>query len=385
MKKIAINFLYDLIEIKSYDQEGKKACCELIKKELDLIGFDTRIINGYGSPIIMAVYDVGAEENIVFYSHYDVKPEGDISKWHTDPFVPFYNSCDNKIYARGSGDDKGQLYCVIQGIKEMLSTGHSPKYNVTILIEGDEESGSPKLDIFCKNELQETEYKAIIINDSHWLNDKPIVCLGTRGQMTIKIIYDVSDMKESLHAGNYGGLKIGAARPMLNILAEILNEIGKIINTNPSCEEKFGNAISLTYLNAGDPIRSLIPKQCTAKIDIRYVVPKVAEEVVSVIDKITKKYGIGYEIEQNEEGYYNKADLVMLNVISTAIKEVTNIEPLIEDYSGAYLPMNKLEHIKGKKYVIPFAQSDEHNHAPNENISLRHIEYGIEIIKKLIE
>lgn len=76
--------------------------------------------------------------------------------------------------------------------------------------------------------------------------------------------------------------------------------------------------------------------------------------------------------------------MLFIDKVQSIIKSVTTKEPLIKNYSGAYLPMRKLNDIKGRKYVIPFAQADEHNHAPNENISLEHISYGTDIIKNLI-
>jgi acetylornithine deacetylase/succinyl-diaminopimelate desuccinylase-like protein len=224
----------------------------------------------------------------------------------------------------------------------------------------------------------------MIITDSHWMNENPVIYCGTRGQQSITIIYHRTDMEENLHAGNYGGIQAGAAREFIDILAGILHEIDELIAINPTMKEQYANAVSLTNIFSGDPQRSAIPKAATAKIDIRYTDIAIPLKVEQILNHVKEVYGIDYVIEQNEEGFYNTPNQIFLGKMQTIIRVVTKREPCIRKYNGAYLSMRKMHHLKGTKYVLPFAQADENNHAPNENISIKHISYGMDIVEDIL-
>lgn len=384
MKRIATDFLNEMLRIKSYVPEEKQRCASVILDMLTSMGFQGEIVHGFGSPIVIAEYDSKADKNILFYSHYDVKPEGDVVAWNTEPFVPVYDEVSNKIYARGTGDAKGQIFAVIYGIREALLHSKTLSYNVTIVIEGDEESGSVGLDDFCKARLRGKAYDAVIINDSHWFGESPVIYTGTRGQQSINIYYEVVGMCENQHAGNYGGREIGAARKFINILLQILGQIDAVIESALTTEKEYGNAVSLTHISSGDSIRSTIPQKAFAKIDIRFIETYVPKKIYHILEMAKTNYGITYEIIQQEEGFYNQKDEVFIDSVNKIIKGVTGLEPIHKRYSGAYIPMKCLRFVEGIKYVMPFAQADEHNHSPNENMSLRHIVYGIEIIKEML-
>lgn len=140
----------------------------------------------------------------------------------------------------------------------------------------------------------------------------------------------------------------------------------------------------MTYYSSGDAKRSLIPKVATARIDVRYVDVKVVEEILELLDNYSSIYGITYDIKQRADGFYNSADTQEISLIKDIIEKVTSLEVKVKDYCGAYLPLNKMQAINGIIYVIPLAQSDENNHAPNENIAVDNVLYGIEIINRIL-
>lgn len=385
MKRIATDILDDLLKIKSYKSDGKRQCAKMILDILTSIGFYGEVVYGFGSPIVFAEFDSGVDNNILFYSHYDVKPEGDLQAWYTDPFKPTYDVKTNKVFARGAGDDKGQIFAVISGIKEALLTSDELIYNITLLIEGDEECGSVGLYNFCVERFEGKKFDAIIINDSHWLGDNPVIYTGVRGQQSINIYYDRLGMDEDQHAGNYGGKEVGAAREFISILLNVLEQIDELIRGIPTTENEYGNAVSLTHISSGDNVRSTIPKKAFAKIDVRFVQSFIPQKVCCILEKAKQEYGIIYEIIQQKRAFVNQENEVFIEQLRDVIKIVTGLEPKIRKYSGAYLPIESLRTVNGIKYVIPFAQSDEHNHAPNENISLTHIGYGIEIVKHILK
>lgn len=384
MKRIVTDFLDELLMIRSYQPGEKQRCAKVLMDKLINMGFKGEIVKDYGSPIVFATYDARAKKNILFYTHYDVKPEGDISVWNSDPFVPVYDNKVGKVFARGAGDDKGQIFAVLCGIKAAFMENRSLSYNITIIIEGDEESGSLGLDEFCIDKLSKKKYEAVIINDSHWLGNIPVIYTGARGQQSVNILYTLPDMDENLHAGNYGGKIEGAARDFISILGRLLEQMDGVIKMIPTTAEEYGNAVSLTYISSGDSKRSTIPRSAFAKVDIRFVEAFVPYRIHNLLEEAKKNYGITYEIIQQNEGFYNQKEDFFVNRLIKIIRNITGLEPIVSKYCGAYLPMKSLQSINGIKYVIPFAQADEHNHSPNENISLRHIAYGAEIIKEIL-
>lgn len=398
-KKTAINydFLEDIISIESYKEGGKIECSNRIAEELTSIGFKVNIHIGYGAPIIYASYNANADKDILFYMHYDVKPAGDISFWNTSPFKLHYDVKKNKLYGRGTGDNKGQIYAVVMGNKQAILSGKSLNYNINLVMEGDEESGSPGLEAFVENEIGCRPYDKVVVFDSHWLMDSPVIYLGCRGQLDATISYDDERMNNNYHAGNFGGIYKGACRYLLGVMEKFLSEAEIIIDsvnaastvdkadiTNATKTYDIKNAVSITYYSSGDAKRSLIPKTATARIDVRYVDVKVVEEILELLGKYSSTYGITYDIKQREDGFYNRTDIQEISIMKDIIEEVTSLEVKVKDYCGAYLPLNKMQAISGDIYVIPLAQTDENNHAPNENIAVDNVLYGIEIVNRIL-
>lgn len=383
-KKIVtnLNFLYDILKIDSCNSSGKKMCSERICAELKYMGFDVKEITEFGTPIIYARYEVKTKKEILFYSHYDVKPAGMLNDWNTLPFEPFYDVEKNKIYARGSGDAKGQIFAIIEGIRRAIK--RNIFYNITLVFEGEEENGSIGLSDFCKKYLTNRKYDIIMVNDSHWLYDKPVVYYGCRGQMDIKIEYEDFEMSSDYHAGNFGGIYEGAARTFVSIIETMLKELEELLDVNNTPEGGFGNAVSLTYFKSGDFNRSLIPRKAIAKIDIRYINVLIVKKVEMILDKYRRTYGIKNIILQSEDGYINMPNKALTQKIVGILNEITEVTANVVEYCGAYLPLAKLNDVCGNKYVVPLAQSDENNHAPNENISVKNIFIGIKFVERLL-
>lgn len=168
------------------------------------------------------------------------------------------------------------------GIESAIETGEPVMYNITLLIEGDEESGSVGLEDFCRQKICNKKYAAIIINDSHWFNDNPVIYCGTRGQQSVKILYNTTGMPENLHVGNYGGIQNGVAREFIAILNKILHEIDGVIDAYPTTEEVYANAVSLTNIFSGDSKRSTIPKSAIEKIDLRFIDATIPQKVEDI-------------------------------------------------------------------------------------------------------
>lgn len=378
-----INMLYKLLEIESYSSNGKIKCCEYLANVLKDMGYRVNVIDQNGVPLIEAFAGDLNGSQILIYSHYDVKPPGNEKEWRSPPFIPHNDG--NRIYARGAGDAKGQVYALISGIAEYFKRVVNNRIGITLIIEGNEESGSPDLEEYFQKLLPKRNYIFGMMIDSHWFFDKPLISIGTRGQLSINLIVEDDNIPYNLHAGNYGGIYEGAA---IKAIYEINNlfdmEFIKRFREKKYDKALFQNACTVSYIQSGDQERSLIPKKCTIKIDFRFDKNQDVGQLLEKLSGFCNNRKIKMEILQNERAAYSIPNANQLQIISDSLHEATMVKPLIEDYIGAYLPMEKLKSVNVPIYIIPFAQFDEHNHAPNENISLKHIEIGKNFMCKML-
>ena len=151
------------------------------------------------------------------YGHYDVQPPDPLELWTSPPFEPVIQ--DEKIYARGASDDKGQMYMHIKAIETLIAEDALP-CNVKFMIEGEEEIGSPSLDAFVRNNKEKLASDVILISDTSILdNEIPSITAGLRGLSYMEV--EVTGPNRDLHSGVYGG---GVANP-INVLCEMISSL----------------------------------------------------------------------------------------------------------------------------------------------------------------
>lgn len=383
--------LFHILRYKTYTLHGKEECADYLLNLLTNMGLNVKAFN-YGrdkGPIIVAKTPAQAKKRILLYSHYDVKPPGDISKWCSDPFVPTVKG--NKIFCRGSGDAKGQLFIALKSaemfLKETRKNGDD--IGITLLFEGEEESGSSQLEEFCSENSEYLESSLAIILDSHWYFDNPVIAWGTRGQMSFYLDAYEKRQNGDLHAGNYGGIFDGAIYRMLKALTECFEDIKVVIpnfysNLEKELQGPYASSFSVCSIEGGDMTRSLIPRHCRAQIDIRMIKDQDPDYILEALRGHFLKHEIELNLRQISKPVIGETDESHLKLLSLALKNATNKEPVMMDYIGATVPMEKLLKLNIPVYILPFAQSDENNHAPNENISIDNIYMGIEFVNNFI-
>ena len=154
---------------------------------------------------------------VLVYGHYDVQPADPIELWHSNPFEPIIK--DEKIYARGACDDKGQMYMHVKAFEIMMQTNSLP-CNIKFMIEGEEEIGSENLAVFVKQNKKKLAADIILISDTGIVaNDTPSITVGLRGLSYIEV--EVAGPNRDLHSGLYGG---AVANP-INILCEMIAKL----------------------------------------------------------------------------------------------------------------------------------------------------------------
>ncbi|GAB4425267.1 MAG: dipeptidase [Bacteroidia bacterium] len=178
-----------------------------------------------GHPIVYAEKIVDATRpTVLVYGHYDVQPPDPLDLWTSPPFEPVIK--DEKIYARGACDDKGQVYMHLKAIEILNTLGPLP-CNVKFIIEGEEEVGSDNLGDFVRAHKDMLRADIILISDTSMIaNDVPSITVGLRGLSYLQV--EVTGPNRDLHSGVYGGAIDNPINVLCEMIASLKDEDGRV-------------------------------------------------------------------------------------------------------------------------------------------------------------
>ncbi|WP_406356347.1 dipeptidase [Streptomyces sp. NBC_01635] len=182
-----------------------------------------------GAPAVYAEWpssDPGAP-TVLVYGHHDVQPAAREDGWHSEPFEPVVR--DNRMYARGAADDKGQVFFHTLGVRAHLATtGRSaPAVHLKLLIEGEEESGSPHFRTLVERHADRLAADVVIVSDTGmWSEDTPTVCTGMRGLAECEIRLHGPD--QDIHSGSFGGAVPNPATAVARLVAALHDEHARV-------------------------------------------------------------------------------------------------------------------------------------------------------------
>ncbi|MBL1438003.1 MAG: M20/M25/M40 family metallo-hydrolase [Rhodobacteraceae bacterium] len=229
----ALERLFALLRIESIstDPAYKPACkaaADWLIEDLKSIGFEASRRDTTGHPMVVA-HAKGDGPHILFYGHYDVQPVDPLELWDNPPFEPTLEETPvgNVIRARGASDDKGQLMTFIEACRAFKAVNGALPCAITILLEGEEESGSPSLIPFLKanaNELK-ADY-ALVCDTGMWDAETPAITTMLRGMVAED--FTIHAASRDLHSGMYGGPAINPNRVMAKLLAGLHDDEGRI-------------------------------------------------------------------------------------------------------------------------------------------------------------
>lgn len=226
-----VNELIDLLKIASvsadpkYKAEVFKTAGE-VKARLEEAGAENvEICQTAGFPIVYGEKMVSADlPTVLVYGHYDVQPPDPLDLWDSPPFEPIVK--DEKIYARGACDDKGQMYMHVKAFEIMVKTDNLP-CNVKFMIEGEEEVGSDNLGTFVKENKEKLAADVVLISDTSMLaNDVPSITVGLRGLSYVEV--EVTGPNRDLHSGIYGGAVANPINVLCDMIASLHDKNGHI-------------------------------------------------------------------------------------------------------------------------------------------------------------
>lgn len=437
-----IEELKELLALKSIStkDEHKKdmqKTAEWIEKAIKKIGVSNVTIHQTeGHPVVFAQTEkIANAPTLLIYGHYDVQPVEPLDLWKTPPFEPTLKG--NKLFARGSADDKGQFFIYLKVIEAFLKTKTDLPLNIKLLIEGEEEIGSPSLVPYIKKHKKELSCDTILISDTHMIGySTPSVTTALRGLTCLEV--NVKTSNGDQHSGTYGGT---IANP-LQVLSEIMvgckdPKSGKIkipgfydnvrklsaaqrknLAQTPHDDQKYAKALGspsvfgekgFTTLERagarptfeingmwggyiGEGIKTVLPAEAHAKVSMRLVADqdpktifkKVREYILSLAPphaKVSVKKlendGLPVMVDPSFEG---------MKKVSQAVKKVFGKEPIMS-LEGGSIPIvaDFQKNLKAPAILLGFGLPDDNLHAPNEKFDLRMFERGCKTIATLFD
>ena len=229
----ATDRLMDLLRIPSISTDPDFAgdvdrAADWLVADLNGIGFEASKRKTPGHPMVVAHYR-GEGPHLLFYGHYDVQPVDPLDLWHRDPFDPVVEDTakGRVIRGRGASDDKGQLMTFVEACRAWMAEHGSLPCSLTIFFEGEEESGSPSLVPFMRENAEElTADMALICDTGLFDDDTPAIITQLRGLLGEEVIITGPDL--DLHSGMYGGIARNPARVLAKIIAALHDDQGRI-------------------------------------------------------------------------------------------------------------------------------------------------------------
>ncbi len=426
--------LLDLLRIPSISAKSENKpdmikCAEVVKNRLLEAGADlAEIYPTDGHPVVYGEKVVDpALPTILVYGHYDVQPAEPLELWKSGPFDPVI--IDGKIFARGSCDDKGQVYMHVKALETMVKTG-TLKNNIKFCIEGEEEIGSPNLGKFVASHKELLKADCILISDSAMISlDTPSIDIGVRGLSYIEV--EVTGPNRDLHSGVYGGAVANPITILAKMIAschdennhitipgfyndvvEATAEERKLMAEAPYNEAEFKKDLGVTELwgekgyttnertgirptlelngiwggYEGEGAKTVLPGKATAKISARLVPNqssrKMTELLLTHFKKIAPPYVTVNAFEHHGgEPYMTPIESKAYQAASLAIEATLGKKP-IPVRGGGSIPICALfEKELGIKIVfMGFGLDSDNLHSPNEKFNLENFYKGIETI-----
>lgn len=233
----AVERFLELLRIPSvstdpaFASEVRRAA-DWLRDELAALGFEVAIHDTPGHPILVAKHPGpvgGTGPRLLYYGHYDVQPPDPLELWDSPPFEPVIVEAKHgpRVVARGAVDDKGQVRTFLEAIRAWIAVHGAPPTAITILLEGEEETGSPSLAPFLKAHAERLKADVAIITDTNsWDIDTPAITTSLRGMVYVEVT--LHGPSRDLHSGLYGGAVVNPINALSRILGELHDPDGKV-------------------------------------------------------------------------------------------------------------------------------------------------------------
>jgi acetylornithine deacetylase/succinyl-diaminopimelate desuccinylase-like protein len=431
--------LFDFLRIPSvsarseHDADTRRAA-EWLRASMTEAGLTTEVIGTAGHPIVLGEWrGAPGRPTVLIYGHYDVQPAEPLELWDSPAFEPAVR--DGRIYARGSVDDKGQLFLHVKALQAHLAVRGTLPVNVIVLAEGEEEVGSENLEQFIRAHAERLACDAVVISDSAmFAPGQPSILSSLRGMAYFQI--DVQGPATDLHSGSYGGAVVNPAMALARILATLHDDEGRIaipgfydqvrawpeavregmrglpfdethfldevgapalggeaghtvlerLWTRPTCEV---NGLLSGY--TGEGAKTVLPAKAMAKVSCRLVPdqdPQAIERLMQAHVARVAPAGVTVTVTALHGGRPWRADLEgpLFDAARRALAEAFGKEPVIVGEGGSIPVVGDFQSILGVPVLlVGFGLPGENAHAPNEWMSVENFETGMRAMARLYE
>jgi len=436
-------FLDELIELlkipsisadSAYKSDVLKTA-EVVAEELKKAGCSqVEICKTKGYPIVYGEKIIDSKlPTVLVYGHYDVQPPDPLNLWNSPPFEPVIKKTDlhpeGAIFARGSCDDKGQMYMHVKAMEFMTVTNQLP-CNVKFMIEGEEEVGSNSLSDFVKENQAKLSNDVILISDTGMIaKDVPSITTGLRGLSYVEV--EVTGPNRDLHSGLYGGAVANPINILTKMIASLHDENNHItipgfydkveelskeeraeMAKAPFSLEAYKKALDIDAVYGeegyttnernsirptldvngiwggytGEGAKTVIASKAYAKISMRLVPHQDWHEITDLFKKhfesiAAKGTTVKVTPHHGGQGYVTPIDNIGYKAASLAYEETFGKKP-IPQRSGGSIPIVALfeQELKSKTILMGFGLDSDAIHSPNEHFGLFNYYKGIETI-----
>lgn len=405
--------------------QGMGEVADYLLAWLQRLGLQTRLIPTPGWPVVFGQAHAPRGANVptvLLYGHYDVQPADPLEAWVTPPFEPTVR--DGRLYARGAGDNKGQHFAQLLALETLLAVQGSLPCNVLVVLEGEEEIGSPHLADFVRQHRDALQADLVITSDGPVdESGRSTIVFGVRGVVSFEL--RARGANRDLHSGNWGGVAPNPLWTLVHLLATMKDAQGRITvdgfydNVRPQTAlertaldalpvdeaairreaglSRFDQPLDRPYYDrlsawptltinglhggyAGPGSKTVLPHAAFAKCDMRLVEAQTCEEIFAKVEAHVARHAP--EVEVIRQGGMDPSktplDSPYARPLQAALTAAQGEPPLLVPALGGSLPDYVFTKILGlPAFTVPYANADEANHAPNENLEVRRFILGI--------
>ncbi len=432
--------LFDFLRIKSVSADSAhdadtRSAATWLRARMAEAGLDAEIMETAGHPVVLGRWgDAGPEApTVLIYGHYDVQPSVPDELWKSPAFEPEIR--DGRIYARGSADDKGQLFMHVKAIEAHLQTNGVLPVNVIVLAEGEEEVGSPNLLPFVQEHAAALACDVVVISDSAmFAPGLPSLLFSLRGLAYFEVT--VEGPTSDLHSGAYGGAVPNPANALAALISSLHDEQGRIaidgfyddvvewdedtragIAGLPFDEGDFRDSVGADGLSGeagygvlerlwvrptcdvngmlsgytGEGAKTVLPARAMCKVSFRLVPNQNPHRVAELFRAHVAEHipaGVRYHVEELHGGrpWRGQVEGAFFEAASRALQRAFGATPVLTGEGGSIPIVVEFEEVlDAPALLIGFALPGCNMHAPDEWFTVENFEKGIRALSHLFD
>ncbi len=404
-------------------EEGARHTAALLRE----IGLQVEVWREAPAPVVFGCIEAppGAP-TVLIYGHYDVQPPEPLEEWTTPPFEPAVRN--GAVFGRGAGDDKGQLLAHLVAVESLAHAGTLP-VGVKVLVEGQEEIGSPGLEAVVRAHAEQLRADLALTSDAPKHAGQPTVIFGVRGLLYLEI--EARGANYDLHSGNYGGVAPMPAWELVRALACLRDAQGRVSvpgfsdDVLPPTERErrmlerlpidrqalerdlgrlpdpvdaaslwdrlmFRPTLNVAGLDAGyhgPGTKTVIPRRAQAKLEARLVAAQDPERVARAIAARIHAHAprVQVRVLASVPPSATPPENPWAAPVIRGVTRAAGRRPLLRPRLGGTTPDYLFTRLlRMPSFLVPFGPADMHHHAPNERMTLSALEFGIRCSERIL-